>query len=405
MRHGLALALLLFSGVADAQGFRRGRPERRGTGAIGTSAEVVVFLRTISAAEMGTGNAITAESGQALEVTRSGGRSCFNSSGVLTTIAGSGPCLTSNGIAVEGGSNTNLALWNRDWTNAVWTKTSITAAKTATGLDNTANAATTLTATSGNGTALQAFVLAAATRAACVYIKRRTGTGAIEVTANGGTNWTDVTSSISTEAWYRTLVTNTAANPSIGVRIVTSGDAIDVDYAHFEAESGGFCHTPSATTTATVFTQPEVVMRLTGTATMPTARGAFALTYTPMWGGAPAVTHRVLVSIDNSGSPNGWWTYISSGTIGIQMKVAGVNSQVSGGALTWTAGQAYRVRFVWTGTTGYIYRDGTLVTSGALTAPGGHHTAMGLGMEAVTGGATDAWIKDVCVSRSTSGCQ
>lgn len=59
--------------------------------------------------------------------------------------------LASQGILVEE-ARTNVVLWNRDLTNAAWTKTNITAAKDQTGIDGFASSASKITATAGNGT-------------------------------------------------------------------------------------------------------------------------------------------------------------------------------------------------------------------------------------------------------------
>src|SRR5690349_9593952 len=162
----------------------------------------------------------------------------FNSSGVLQTAANDtarfdyDPVpLSLRGLLMEDAS-TNYALWCRDLTNAAWTKTSMTTAKTATGIDGTANSATTLTASAGNATVLQAITRASATRITGAYIKRRTGSGTINMTQDGGTTWTVVTA---TAAWTRVSIPSaTVTNPSIGFRIVTSADAIDVDYIQHE---------------------------------------------------------------------------------------------------------------------------------------------------------------------------
>jgi hypothetical protein len=60
------------------------------------------------------------------------------------------------GILVEE-ARTELCLHNSDLTNAAWTKSNLTTAKTATGPDGVANSATTCTATAANATALQAI--------------------------------------------------------------------------------------------------------------------------------------------------------------------------------------------------------------------------------------------------------
>jgi hypothetical protein len=67
------------------------------------------------------------------------------------------------GLLVEE-ARTELTLYNRDFTNAAWTKSNMTTAKTATGPDGVTNSASTLTATAGNATALQAITSTSAAR-------------------------------------------------------------------------------------------------------------------------------------------------------------------------------------------------------------------------------------------------
>jgi hypothetical protein len=143
---------------------------------------------------------------------------------------------------------TNICLWNRDLTNPAWTATNCTTAKTATGADGVGNSATTLTATAGNATVLQAITSGSAARVTSCRIKRRTGTGNIQMTQDNGATWTTVTV---TSGWTRvSIAAQTLTNPTVGFRIVTSGDAIDVDYVQHEV--GSFITSDIATTTATV---------------------------------------------------------------------------------------------------------------------------------------------------------
>jgi len=133
-------------------------------------------------------------------------------------------------------ARTNLALRCRDLTNAAWTKSNMTTAKTATGPDGVANSATTLTATGANATALQAIVSTSAARISSMFVKRRTGSGVVNITHDNGGTWTAVTV---TAAWTRVSnPSTTATDPTVGVRIVTSGDEIDVDM--FQHELGAF---------------------------------------------------------------------------------------------------------------------------------------------------------------------
>jgi hypothetical protein len=152
----------------------------------------------------------------------------------------------------------NNLLHSRDLSNAAWsTKTNITAAKTATGLDGIANTATTLTATAADAIILQPITLASAARCASAYVKRRTGTGTISFTQDGGSTWTDITAQINGSTWSRVQITSTLANPSVGFKISTSGDAIDVDCVQNEA--GAVATSPIVTTTATVTRNAEAL--------------------------------------------------------------------------------------------------------------------------------------------------
>ena len=82
-----------------------------------------------------------------------------------------------------------------------------------------------LTASGANGTLIQDLgVVASAARDFSIYLKRKTGTGNIDLTLDGGATWT--TKSITTTEWTRVDITQTLADPDIGIRIVTSGDAI-----------------------------------------------------------------------------------------------------------------------------------------------------------------------------------
>lgn len=159
-----------------------------------------------------------------------------------------GECL---GFLIENESRQNRALYCRDLTNAAWVKTSCSAVLTATGIDGTANSASTLTASGTNATAIQAITAASAQNITSAFIRRRTGNGTVEMTQDGGATWTPVTLSSSWQRFNLTAVTS--ANPSIGFRIQTSGDAIDVDYSQNEAStSHKDPSTPILTTSAAV---------------------------------------------------------------------------------------------------------------------------------------------------------
>lgn len=193
---------------------------------------------------------------------RASNANMFNSSGVLVTlgdaVARVGSHVFNTGEAAwlnEGywseEARTELELWNRDGSNAIWTKSaSMAAVKNATGLDAVANSATTLTASDANQTFAHTITKTSAEYTMGVYIKRKTGTGSILITDNGFTNETDVKTLINSSRFTLVQITRTQANPAIGIKIVTSGDAIEIDVCGCEA--GQSRSSPIFATTAEV---------------------------------------------------------------------------------------------------------------------------------------------------------
>ena len=164
------------------------------------------------------------------------------------------------GLSAFGG-NTNVVLWNRDLTNAAWTKSNCTAALTQTGIDGAANAASLLTATAANATCLQAITLTSSARFQSAFIKRSAGAGAISMTMDGGATWVPVT--VNTTSFTRVSIpTQTLANPSVGFKLAVLGDAIVVDYV--QNEDSTFATPPILTTTAAV-ARSAVTITATGT--------------------------------------------------------------------------------------------------------------------------------------------
>ena len=139
------------------------------------------------------------------------------------------------GLINEPIAATNIALQNRDLTNAAWTKTNITAAKTQTGIDGVANSASLITASAANGAVLQTVTLASSQRFQSAYVKRVTGSGVVNMTTDGGATWSAITV---TGSYTRVSIpAQTVTNPSFGFQIVTNGDAIAVDFVQNEAGS------------------------------------------------------------------------------------------------------------------------------------------------------------------------
>lgn len=205
--------------------------------------------------------------------------------------------LAPKGILLEG-ARTIIPLYNRDFTNGAWAPTNVTAAKNQTGIDGASNAASSLTATASDGTILQTVTTVSTQRAQAAYVKRLVGTGTVEMTMDGGSTWTDITSAINGSTYTRVPtgagLVQTLANPNMGFRIRTSGDAIAVDF--FTNEAGAFVSLPVATTSASATRAADVL-------TLPTSPWFNADAGTLLFEFVPAyVAVTGIFSINNSGS-------------------------------------------------------------------------------------------------------
>lgn len=218
-------------------------------------------------------------------------------------------------------ARTNLVLWSDDLTQAgSWTASNITPVKTATGADGVSNSATTLTATAGNGTILQAITNSSASRAQSAWVKRRTGSGTINMTMDNGTTWTVITP---TASWLPYAIpVATSANPTVGFRIVTSGDAIDVQYVQNEL-TGTSSLTPTnpITTNGSTATRAADVLSMTGSNFgnwYNISEGTFFVVATPSWNldqiailcsvNSDATHYNTLLKLNNTGlAPGKRW--------------------------------------------------------------------------------------------------
>lgn len=156
--------------------------------------------------------------------------------------------------------SSNQCLCSDGLTNAVWVKTNGTAAKDQTDLFGTANGASSFTATGANATVLQTITSTSTLRLYSVYLKRLSGTGAVLITLDGGTTWTAVTL---TSNYKRFLVTQTLANPTIGVKLATSGDSVAIAGNQLEGDPGGGFASPYIPTAGSVVSRAADVASIT----------------------------------------------------------------------------------------------------------------------------------------------
>ena len=137
-----------------------------------------------------------------------------------------------------------MLLRSQDY-SATWTAASLTPVTGRTAPDGTATG-TEFTASGANGTLTQAVTAIAADYTFSVWLRRVTGSGNIDISAHSGGTW--VTQTI-TSSWARYTVTQTltAGTRTPGIRIVTSGDQIEVWGAQLEQRSAATAYTPTTT--------------------------------------------------------------------------------------------------------------------------------------------------------------
>lgn len=127
----------------------------------------------------------------------------------------------------------------RDFSHANWNKTngSITAGSIVLIDGTTVADKNTFTASATNATIIKTqYTSAAGVHAGGIFIKRKTGTGAIEVTVDNGVTWVAVTSQVAGDSGWHLCETTlpTVANPELGVRLVTDTDAVYLDWAQLD---------------------------------------------------------------------------------------------------------------------------------------------------------------------------
>lgn len=313
-------------------GFRKFRKiSSDGTAAASAAPAIVPLLlfATDAGSGMGAecGNAVvTTTDGGTMTYARTGAAICTKSDGTLVVLSANRPPVQASpggvlGVLVEG-SAINQVRHSRDMTQSEWTASNMTVAFTATSPALAANAASTLTATSADATVKQTITIASATRATSVYLKRRTGSGEVDLTRDNGSTWINVTSTL-TSSWSRFTpalyagLSTTAANPTVGIRIRTSGDAVDA--AYWVDEVGSQATSPVDNTSASTGVRQNAQLH----AVWPVAAASnWSMSFdTCIYNPAPVawtaasigtfITDRAGLGIDSTGAilPAGWYGF------------------------------------------------------------------------------------------------
>lgn len=277
----------------------------------------------------------------------------------------------------------------RDLTAAGWTASNMTCTLTATGADGAANSASHCVATTSNATITYAVTVASTKRSSSMLLKASTVTGAVTVTRNNFATGTNVGASLSTSSYKRiwaqcggggddlrfssvdnciaaSNMTATAANPTVGLKLATSGDSVDIDMVQDEA-------TDYPTSPMFGFDRALDKPSVASTASLPIASGEVSLDWMPQRGSAagfpdPGNFLVLLTSTTLGANKSGitLWANTDTGGIGAYIRSQAASTQLGPTAGTNIAGQGRNHRVSWGGGTAIHWEDGLATNVNAI---------------------------------------
>lgn len=320
-----------------------------------------------------------------LTVTRSGNGTYIGSDGLLKTAGTNAARLVFDpstgkytGLLLEPGA-TNALTWCRDGTNGAWTKSFMTTALTATGIDGAANSATTLTATAGTARISHTHTVGGTPYVEAVYLRRVSGTGAIKLSPDNFATFTTVTL---TSAWQRFQVSSSSAANVVGIQIDTSGDVIEMDYA--QCELGTVATMPILTTAATASRSAE-------SATF-TGLNSYGVNFTAGHMAADMTILRLptatacLAQITPGANTVGFTC--TSGGVATAQVTSSSTSQAAIAGPTLSAGSSLTAAMSWAvNDVRAAFNGGGVTTDSSATMPTGTATSLTLGDASSTGAA------------------
>jgi hypothetical protein len=287
--------------------------------------------------------------------------------GLITTAADNVLRVEANGALIEG-ARTNLALQSETLGNATnWVATTMTADNNTAVAPDGATTAETLTASGDNATLLQSYTGTVAAYTASYYLKRKTGTGAVQVSADN-TTWTSCTINAST--WTRCTDTRTVTVATYyhGIRLATNTDAV---YAWGgDAELGAFASSYIPTTTAAVTrNKDQLTFAASGNIT-PTTSGTIAFSSSLLYPNTSIPPAAVFFG----GQSNFWFYLNAAGNLNLYDGTNNPNIAMG----VFSANQEIKLSVAFGDNTWTAYKDGSVkINSGAYANPNPATIAIG----------------------------
>ena len=217
------------------------------------------------------------------------------------------------------------------------------------------------------------------------------------MTIDGGTTWTTKTLTTSYQLFSET---KTAANPQVGFRIVTSGDAVDVDFNMLETSA--IVTSPVVTTTATVTRNADVITvatsKFNGLGSIGTT-GTIFLSATP--NAVANVATAFVVSITDASTNNSIGIRRGSGDptqlVNLATVAASGQTAVSSLASAITNGTLFTAGASWVaGANAISVNHAATVTAAPTSAPTGL-TTIGIGLDGGSSNHFNGYIQRIAV--------
>jgi len=263
-------------------------------------------------------------------------------------------------------TSTNFIPYSEDFTQWTASFSMVVASNNAISPDGSQNA-TLLTANQSNQFIyLTAF--ASANSTISLYIKRKTGTGDIELSNNGGSTYT--TLSVTNE-WNRVQVTFAAATSQTVLKINTSGDEVYIWGAQLEQLPYATSYIPTSGSTAT--RAAETCVDAT-----PTINSEEGVLYAEISALADDLDSRLIMLSDGTNSNRifmGYW--LSSNEIIVLLQVGGV-TQIFSGTTSYDILDFHKVAFKYKENDFALWVDGVevLTDTSGITFPIGTLTEL-----------------------------